>query len=174
MKAFKSLLALCLFLGCGYAAASGNAIFIKIEGVAGESLDANHKGWSNVESFSYGIGRDSAEAGGGLRRGGQVEMGLKVVKPIDRATPYLSEAVAKGKVIPRVLMEVCSGGQGGGCRLTYELKNVRVASVTIKSENQSLPLETVSLVFDEIRLRYIEYSKTGAPAGSKEFNWTMH
>jgi type VI secretion system Hcp family effector len=173
MKAFKSLLVVFLLVVNGYAAASGYAIFVKIDGVTGESIDANHKGWSNAESFSYVIGQEPMHSGD-ARRGRAAEMGVEVVKPIDSVTPYLSDAVAKGKVVPKMTIEVCAGGEGGGCSLTCDLKHVRITSVTIKSENQSLPLETISLEFDEIRLRYTGYSQTGASTGSKEFNWTAH
>ncbi|MDR1227688.1 MAG: type VI secretion system tube protein Hcp [Azoarcus sp.] len=42
-------------------------IFVKFEGIAGESQDASHKGWIGVLGFSYLITQTSSEAfGGGL------------------------------------------------------------------------------------------------------------
>ncbi|WP_084276200.1 type VI secretion system tube protein Hcp [Erwinia mallotivora] len=31
-----------------------NDLFLRIEGITGESQDASHKGWSSVGSFSWG------------------------------------------------------------------------------------------------------------------------
>ncbi len=172
MKVSKFLLFMILLAANGYASASGYAIFAKIEGVAGESVEANHMGWSNVESFSYVLERNSAQASA-AQRARVLDIHIEMVKPIDTVTPALSDAVAKGTAIPRVVIEVCTGGQAGVCRLRYELEKVRITGVTIKSENQSLPLEAVSLEFEKILLKYVGYSKTGAPTGSKEFNWNM-
>ncbi len=173
MKVLKLLLFMFLLAANGYAAATGYSIFFKIEDVAGESAEAKHKGWSNAESFSYVIEQGSTQSSTARGRQG-VDMHMEVVKPIDSITPYLSDAVAKGRVISRAMIEVCDGGQTGLCRLRYELKNVRITGVTIKSEDQTLPLEAVRLEFEDILLKYVGYSKTGAPTGSQEFNWTQH
>lgn len=34
-------------------------IFLRIEGITGESQDANHKGWINVDSFDLPPGLDT-------------------------------------------------------------------------------------------------------------------
>ena len=31
-------------------------MFMKVEGVNGESKDSNHKDWTNIESFDWGAG----------------------------------------------------------------------------------------------------------------------
>lgn len=40
-------------------------LFLKIEGITGESQDANHKGWIGVDSFTWGATQPGNMATGG-------------------------------------------------------------------------------------------------------------
>ena len=41
------------------------AIFMKVEGASGESKDAAHKDWTDVESFTWGVTQPHSMASGG-------------------------------------------------------------------------------------------------------------
>ncbi len=80
-----------------------NDLFLRIDGVTGESADANHKGWINIDSFGWGAsqaGNMSAGGGGGT---GKVQFrDLDVQTRIDKATPAIMTFIASGKHINTV------------------------------------------------------------------------
>ena len=40
-------------------------MFMKVEGVNGESKDSNHKDWTNIESFDWGAEQPGSMTSGG-------------------------------------------------------------------------------------------------------------
>ena len=79
------------------------AAHINFDGVDGEARDEDHKGWSDLVSFSRGIHKPMADAtGSGRRRGDVVWDDLVCGNEPDKASPKLAEAVCKGKVFPKV------------------------------------------------------------------------
>ncbi|MDR1062971.1 MAG: type VI secretion system tube protein Hcp [Azoarcus sp.] len=88
-------------------------IYVKIEGIAGESQDASHKGWIDALGFSYLITQTSSEAfGGGLGVGRANFNALSFTHYVDRATSALFQYCAAGKHIPKVELSACKSGDG--------------------------------------------------------------
>lgn len=101
-------------------------IFMKVEGIDGEAQEQAHKDWCNVISFKQAHAMISA--GGGTREGDVAFEEIRVVKPIDKASPKLALAVCNGTTFATVKIHV-TGSYGGSKRLVkyygYELLNVR-------------------------------------------------
>ena len=47
-------------------------MFMKVEGVNGESKDSNHKDWTNIESFDWGAEQPGSMTSGGGGGAGKV------------------------------------------------------------------------------------------------------
>ena len=160
-------------------AAPANAdYFLKIENVDGEATDEGHRDWINLRSFSHGITRPATGAGtlsGSIRsRGVSILEDLVLVKEIDKSTPKLAEAVITGRVYPTAQLHVTGGTADQ--RTTYyivELKNVQVSNYRISAGGDSVPMESFSLNFGEIRVTYDETDSTGKSQGKVEYTWKV-
>ena len=130
-------------------------MFIKFDGVDGESVDRDHKGWSDLDSFSFGVEREAAEGGaGGLQ--------LKIddpsfVKELDKASPKLAQAVFVGNTISSATIHVTRTVDGA--EFTYliiTLDNVRVMSnrATVETGAGDLGSENLTLSFENVTWDY--------------------
>jgi type VI secretion system secreted protein Hcp len=153
------------------------ALFIKFDGIDGECNDKDHKNWSDLLSFSWGLRKAGAGATGQTRRRGVVTVEDVVVnKEVDKSSPKLAEAVCSGKVFPKVeLHDTASYGETRATFLKYELKNVLVTSHNLSAAGggDAVPTETVSLNFEEVKQTYIEYDAKGAKKGNVEMTWKV-
>ena len=153
------------------------AAFIKFDGVDGESLDKEHKNWSNLSSFSQSIIKPGQGATGVTRRRGDVVLDdLNCNKELDKSSPKLAESICKGKIFPKVDIHVTSSNTDGG-RVTYyayELKNVMVTNYQVNGSGAEVPpSESFSLNFEEIRVTYTENDSKGSKKGNVEYSWKV-
>ena len=124
-------------------------IYIRFPDIKGESLDEDHRNWSDLISIDWSS--RPAEKG---RNGVPVFDDIIVVKEFDAAAPLLQQAFATGIVIPRVNIEVVD--ELGDLRQVYEFYSVKVTSYSINgsglddgpSDNFS---ETLSLGYEGAR-----------------------
>jgi len=154
------------------------ALFIKFDGVDGEANDKDHKAWSNLLSFSWGLHKAGAGATGTTRRRGVVTVEDVVVsKEYDKSSPKLAESVCLGKIFPKVeIHDTTTYGDGNrAVFLKYELKNVMVSShnVSAAGGGDAVPHENLSLNFEEVKQTYVEYDAKGAKKGNVEMNWKV-
>jgi type VI secretion system secreted protein Hcp len=152
--------------------------FIKFDGVQGEAQDKDHKGWSDILSFSQGIHQPGGSATGPTRRRGDVVLDdVQVVKELDKASPKLAESMCKGKVYPKVEIHVTASytDKGRQTYYAYELKNVLVTSYNVSGSGQAEepPTEQFSLNFEEIKVTYTECDAAGKKKGNVEYTWKV-
>jgi type VI secretion system secreted protein Hcp len=153
------------------------AAFIKFDGVDGEAQDSEHKAWSDLVSLNQEIYKPSAGTGPTRRRGDAVLEDIQVAKELDKSSPKLAEAVCKGKVFPKVDIHFTASYTDSG-RTTYyayELKNVSVSSYSVSGAGSSedVPVESLSLNFEEIKVTYTETDATGSKKGNVEYQWKV-
>jgi len=154
------------------------AAYIKFDGIDGESMDKDHKSWSDVLSFNQGLVQPGSSATGPTRRRGDVIVeDIGVVKELDKASPKIGEAVCKGRVFPKVDIHVTASTTDAG-RVTYyayELKNVMVTRYDISGSGQSedVPTENFSLNMEEFKVTYTENDAEGKKKGNVEYSWKV-
>ena len=152
--------------------------YIKFDGVEGESLDKDHKGWINIMLFSQGIHQPGGGSTGTARRRGDVILDdVRIAKLLDKSSPKIAESVCLGKVFPKVEIELTASYTDAG-RVTYyryELKNVLVTSYSVRGATQSeeAPAEDFSLNFEEIKVTYTENDNKGKKKGNVEYGWKV-
>lgn len=152
--------------------------FIKFDGVDGETKDKDHKNWSDIASFTQGIHKPGGGATGQSRRRGDTIMeDIQVSKELDKSSPKLAEAVCNGKVFPKVQIELTASYTDAG-RVTYfayELKNVQVTNYAVSGAGQSdqVPMESMSLNYEEIKVTYTENDSQGKKKGNVEYTWKV-
>lgn len=152
------------------------AAYIKFDGVDGESVHDSHKNWSVLETFSQMLHKPGAGGTGTARRRGDVVFeDIQCSKLLDKSSPKLAEAVAKGKVFPKVEIEI-TASTTDNAQVTYyryELKNVLVSSYSVGGGNQDKPVESFSLNFEEIAVVYTEADSQGSKKGDVKYGWKV-
>lgn len=150
-------------------------IYIKFDGIDGESQDRDHKDWIDGLSFSQGqYLPPSPWTGGGART--VVFEEFTLTKTVDKSSPKLAEALCKGTVFSKVDVHVArtSSGPNRAPYYTYELKNVLVTSYHIGGSTQDeVPTESVSLNFGQIKVTYTKFDATGKAEGNVEYSWNL-
>ena len=154
------------------------AAYIKFDGVDGEAKDKDHKSWSDLASFSQAIHQPGGSATGPTRRRGDVILDdITATKELDKASPKIAEAVCKGTVFPKVEIDITASTTDAG-RVTYyryELKNVMVTSYDVSGSGQAedVPMETMALNFEELKVTYTECDSKGKKKGNVEYSWKV-
>ena len=154
------------------------ALFIKFDGIDGEANDKDHKGWTDLQSFSWGLHKAGSGATGQTRRRGVVTVeDVACTKEYDKSSPKLAESICLGKVFPKVEIHD-STTYGDGNRavfLKYELKNVMVSSMNTSAAGggDAVPTDSFSLNFEEVKQTYVEYDAKGGKKGNVEMTWKV-
>lgn len=152
-------------------------MFLKIDGIDGESTDDAHKKWIEVQSYSHGVSQpvSGASATGG-RTGGRADFqNLSVVKTIDNATPDLNIKCAKGQHIKQVELELCLATGDKHTFMKYTLSDCIVASVRAggASAGESKPLEEVSFAYGKCKWEYTPIDNEGKPGSATDRTWNL-
>jgi type VI secretion system secreted protein Hcp len=143
------------------------AIFIKMEGITGESTDVRHKDEIDVISWSWGVTQSSSSAAGGAGGAGRaVPADLKFSHRIDFASPSLIKACASGRHIKEAVVSVQKAGadprSGRDPFLTIKLNDVLVKSVEPGvSTLENSATEIVGLAFSRMEFEYRQEVKPG-------------
>jgi len=152
-------------------------MFLKIDGIPGESTDAKFDKQLVLESFSWGETNTGAHAAGGGAGAGKVSMqDFHFTARVSIATPKLMFACATGQHIKDAVMSVrraTEQKEGGLVFLTYSFQGVVITSVQEAGDTSDIPLDAVSFAFEKIDVMYKEQAATGAVGATSEFAWDL-
>jgi type VI secretion system secreted protein Hcp len=152
-------------------------MFLKIDGVDGESTDDAHDKWIEVQSYSLGVSQPvSGVSATGGRTGGRADFqDLAIVKTIDNATPDLNIKCAKGEHIPKVELELCLATGDKHTFMKYTLEDCIVTSISPggSAGGETKPLENVSFAYGKIKWEYTPIDHTGAPGSATDRAWNL-
>lgn len=146
------------------------AAFIKFDGIDGEATDRGHDAWIDVLSISHSISRNADSSSTTRSSGAATFSDITITKELDKSSPRLAEAVSSGKIIPSVEFDLTSPS---GTYYKYELKNVMITSYSMSGNADDVPMEELSLNFEEIKTTYTEYGADGKSKGNVEYSWKV-
>lgn len=152
-------------------------LYVKFDGIDGESEDKDHKNWSDAISFSQSSGTAGGGQVGVSRNVGDAQLSdITITKVLDKAGPKLFEALANGKIIPKIQIHVTSNfvDSGRTTYLAYELTNVRLTGYTISGGDNDRPHETLALRPATEKMTYTEADSAGKKKGNVEFGWDLN
>jgi type VI secretion system secreted protein Hcp len=147
--------------------------FLKLKGIAGESLDAKHKDEIELVSFSWGV---AAQAGAGPGGGtGKVQLtDVEVVKRVSKASPQLFLACASGQHIPEATLTVRKAGKDQMEYLKYKFTDVLVSGYHESGAgDQEAPLDLVRFNFAKIEISYAAQKPDGSLAAPVKAGWDL-
>lgn len=150
-------------------------MYLKIEGIEGESTAAGggHQDWIEIESFAWGSSRSGAGTGRTRQRGGATFTDINVVKGVDAASPKLYLACAQGKHFARAEIHFVSSADPRVPYMVYELENVMITSVSVShSAGGDVPVEEVTLNYGKISWEYRPQEER-QPGGSVRAGWDL-
>lgn len=149
-------------------------MFLKIEGVDGESKDSKHKGEIDIESWSWGATQSGAASGGGGGAGKVSFQDFHFTKSIDKSSPKLLESLATGTHLKEAKLVLRSPGGSQTEYLVITFSDVMVTSYsTGGSSGDDRPMEEVSLNFAKISMSYVEDDGSGRAGASVSFGWDI-
>jgi len=132
-------------------------MFMKLEGVEGDSQNYQHKGWCDILSWNWGMtsNRRSAQAGDDDKTSLNE---ISVIKPIGSDSPAIRLMFAKGKTIPSVEFSVTPVMAKREVQTKYmyiKLEDVAIKSIVSGgSVEDKFFKEHLTLCFDRIRFEY--------------------
>lgn len=146
-------------------------VFLKIDGIDGESNDAKHKGEIEIESFSWGVSSPEGGGAGGGGGAGRVTMeDFSFTTPVTRASPKLFLACVERRRIKTALLTVRrAGGQ------QHDFYKVTMSDVQISAWRQAsgaeLPMDQVSMNFGKVQIAYTGQRPDGTPGDTVTAGW---
>ena len=150
-------------------------IFMRIDGITGESKDAHHKNWIDVHNFTWGASQPNTLTTGGGGGAGKVNFqDLKVTAAIDKAAPTILKHSAIGRHIPKLEISVC---KAGGEQIEYSritLDDVMVTGVEFDgSKNNEVLWVTYSFQAVKIKTQYWEQIERGGKGPETQMGYDI-
>jgi type VI secretion system secreted protein Hcp len=145
-------------------------MFLKIDGIDGDSNDAKHKGEIEIESFSWGASSPVTTGPGGGGTGRVTMEDFTFTTPVTRASPKLFQATVERRRIKTALLTVRrSGGQ------QQDFLKVTMSDVQISHWNQAAgaeaPMDQVTMNFGKVQIAYTGQRPDGTPGETVSAGW---
>lgn len=150
-------------------------MFLKLEGIDGESLDDSHTGELDVLAWSWGMSQSgSSHMGGGGGAGKVSVQDLSFTHYVDKASGNLMLYCAKGKHIKEAILVVRKAGDTPLEYIVITMNGVMVTSLsTGGSGGEDRLTENVTLNFAKVKVEYQEQGADGAGTPGPEFGWDI-
>ncbi|MDR2015246.1 MAG: type VI secretion system tube protein Hcp [Azoarcus sp.] len=155
-------------------------VFVQIDGIPGESLDAEHKDWIEVLSFEHSMEQPasaSASSAGGATAERANHKPFVFVHEIDKASPKLAEALCRGNHIKEITFVFRRAGGSAEEYYKVILKQTIVSHLkslgTTDKVEGGFPREEVWLSYGSINWVYTQQKRDdGAGGGSVASGWS--
>lgn len=151
-------------------------IFIKLDGINGESKDDKHKG--EIDVFAYDLKVDqegTRHVGSGGGAGKATFDDLTIFAQVDTSTTDLFQCCASGKHITNGVLTLRKAGDKPLEFLIVTLHDIIVSSVKFHAPNSDEPrhLVEVKLNYAKIKIKYYPQADSGAAGVSTEGGWDI-
>ncbi len=150
-------------------------VFIKIDGIDGESTDDKHKGEIEVLSWSLGSQQTGTQSMGGGGGAGKVHYSdLTFSMYVNKSSPKLLLACSTGDHIKSAVLVARKAGGEQQEYMTVTLSDVLVTSYsTGGSGGGELPVESISLNFGKIEFEYKPQKPDGTLDSPVKTGWDL-
>ncbi len=143
-------------------------MFLKIEGIDGESVDAKHADEIDVLAWSWGMtqsGSMHVAKGGGA--GKVAVQDLTITKFVDRSSPNIMQKCCTGEHYPEATLTIRKAGADPLEYLVIKMKQVLVTSISSGgSGGEDKLTETITLNFSEFESSYTPQEDDGSGAAA--------
>lgn len=131
-------------------------MFLKLDGIEGESNAAKHEGEIDVDSFSFGASSAGSVGGGAGGGAGKVSMNdFAFTARVSKASPKLFVACASGEHLKTALLTVYKAGVHERDFLRVTLSDVTISGYHEGvAEAADVPIDQVAMRFSRIQVTY--------------------
>lgn len=141
-------------------------MFIKIDGISGESADKIHRGEIDVASWHWKMSQQSSVMSGSGGGAGKATVNdLEFIHQIDRASPNLMRYCLTGRHIPKAVL---TARKAGG--LPFEFLKITMGDVVISGVEpiaaDATYWEHVKLSFARVKQEYVVQNQMGTSNGT--------
>jgi type VI secretion system secreted protein Hcp len=149
--------------------------FLKLDGIEGESMDAKHANWIDVDSWSWGENQPLQPAHGGGAGAGKVQIrDMHFTTRVSKASPKLFLACASGQHLKEARLVGRKTGKDQGEFLTWTFSDVLVSAYeTQGSEGGDAPRDAVSLNFSKVSVAYKAQKADGSLDAAITAGWDV-
>lgn len=141
-------------------------IFLKLDGITGESEKKGAEGWIEIFSFSNGAANHSSVASGTGSGAGKVDLSsLSLSKQLDKSSPFLFLDCCKGTHIAtgQLIVREATGAETTQVYFQYDLTEVFIDSISWGgAAGGGKPSESVSLSSKTLQITYTPQNPDGS------------
>jgi type VI secretion system secreted protein Hcp len=150
-------------------------MFLKLDGIKGESKDHKHKDEIHIESFSWGLSQTGAHGAGGGGGAGKVSVhDISITKFLDKSSPELMLHCCNGKHIKEGLITVRKAGENPVEYMKIKLTDIIVSGVQEAGHGSEHLTESLTLNFAKFHVDYQEQGSDGkAQGGPVGMGWDV-
>jgi type VI secretion system secreted protein Hcp len=151
-------------------------MFLKIDGIEGESADHKHKGAIDILSYSLGVNQTGTFAvGGGGGAGKASFQDIHCTMKVNKASPKLMLACASGEHIKKAELFCRKAGKEQQEFLKITMSDLLVSSYQHggSTHGDELPVDQFSLNFAKIEKEYKEQKADGTLGGAVKAGWNL-
>lgn len=128
--------------------------FLKLDGIQGESVDANHKDEVQLMGWGWGGSQVSSVAGTGGSGAGKANLrDFTVQTYFDKATPKFFKSLCAGTHIKSGTLTAIKSGASGKPYMKVDFKELFVSDVQITGTSE-IPTVSLALTYNEIKIDY--------------------
>jgi type VI secretion system secreted protein Hcp len=150
-------------------------MYLKLEGIDGESIDEDHKGWIELIEFTWLV---DANASFEVGQGGQAKQShiheIQAQKFCDKASVVLWKNCTTGRHIPKGHISCMK--LDGETRVEYlkiDLNDIMVKKVHWSGQTEEVLKEDIELIFAEFKQTYTLQRDLGGAGGGREFGYNV-
>jgi type VI secretion system secreted protein Hcp len=149
-------------------------MFLKLDGIKGESQDHKHAGEIHIESWSWGMSQTGAHGAGGGGGAGKVSVhDISITKFTDKSTAALMLHCCSGKHIANGLVTVRKAGDKPLEYLKLKLTDILISGVQTAGHQGDQITENVTLNFAKFHVEYQEQKNDGSGSPGGEMGWDV-
>jgi type VI secretion system secreted protein Hcp len=149
--------------------------FLKIDGADGESQDAAHTDWMQLESYSFGAHNSGTAAVGTGMGHGKVAMGdFSFVPRGDKSTPVLFQKCCAGDHIPTATLELQKTGGTSMVFFKVSFVDLVISSVQCSGhEGSDVPSTGLAFNFSKIKMESTSQTASGGKGATVTAGWDV-
>lgn len=150
-------------------------MFLKLDGVTGESRDSKHEKEIDVLAWSWGMSQSGTTHTGGGGGAGKVNVqDLSFTKYVDNSSPTLIKFCCNGKHITSGTLTVRKAGETPLEYIVITFEEIMVTAVsTGGSGGEDRLTENVTLNFAKFKETYTPQDAKGAPGTAVHGGWDI-
>ena len=140
-------------------------IYVQIDGIQGDATQQNHQKWMDIQAMHWNVSRSmNTIAGSAANREASEPMVSEVTltKTSDSSSVKLFQEACTGRVGKKAVIYLVTTGNPGDTYIEYTMQNTLISNYSVGSDGDR-PIETVTLNFTKLDVKYIPYDDKHQP-----------